>query len=129
MIQSQRNKYLETSVQTASPAQLLIMLFDGAIRFCRSGIEGIKNRNFEDANANLIRVQNIIGELDATLNKKIAISEDLSRLYEYFIFRLIEANLQKSAEPAEEVLTYLIEFRDTWMQASKIASGALSEVQ
>ncbi|RTE07942.1 flagellar export chaperone FliS [Paenibacillus whitsoniae] len=119
MIQAQRNKYLENTVQTASPAQLLIMLCDGAIRFCRAGIEALKNHNHQDANTNLVKVQDIISEFTITLDRNAPIAEDLLRLYEYFNHRLIEANIKKTAEPAEEVLGYLIELKETWLQAAK----------
>jgi len=123
MIQTaQRNKYLEASVQTATPAQLLIMLCDGAIRFCRIGVEAIKQKKYEEANNSLCRAQEIISELKITLDPKSSISENLSKLYEYFNFRLIEANTRKKAESAEEVLNYLIELKETWIQAAKLAN-------
>lgn len=130
MIQAQvnRNKYLETSVQTATPAQLLIMLCDGAIRFCRAGIEGIKENNYEKANINLCKVQNIISEFSASLDRNIEVADDLSKLYEYFNYRLIEANTKKIAEPAEEVLGYLIEFKETWAEAAKKANARAAGV-
>lgn len=118
----QRNKYLETTVQTATPAQLLIMLYDGAIRFCRQGIEAIKQHNYEDASKSLTRVQEIISEFVITLDKNSAIAENLLRLYEYFNFRLIEANVQKKAESAEEVLGYLLQLKETWIQAARAGS-------
>jgi len=118
----QRNKYLETMVQTATPAQLLIMLYDGAIRFCRQGIEAIKQKNYEEANKSLTRVQEIISEFVITLDKNSAIAENLLRLYEYFNFRLIEANVQKKAESAEEVLGYLLQLKETWIQAARTGS-------
>ncbi|WP_010278695.1 flagellar export chaperone FliS [Paenibacillus senegalensis] len=130
MFQAQvnRNKYLETSVQTATPAQLLIMLCDGAIRFCRAGIEGIHENNYEKANLNLCKVQNIISELSASLDRNIEVSQELSQLYEYFNYRLIEANTKKAAEPAEEVLGYLVEFKETWVEAAKKANAQAAGV-
>ncbi|RAV03100.1 flagellar export chaperone FliS [Paenibacillus sp. YN15] len=122
--QAQRNKYLETSVQTATPAQLLIMLCDGAVRFCRAGIEGIRNQDYEEANKNLVKVQNIISEFAITLDRSSPIAENLLRLYEYYNYRLIEANTKKSTEPAEEILGYLLELKETWMQAAKLAAAA-----
>lgn len=115
----QRNKYLETTIQTASPAQLLIMLYDGAIRFCRQGIESINEKNYSDANANLLKVQNIVSEFIITIDRSSPISEELLQLYEYFNIRLVEANMKKSTEPAEEVLGHLIELKETWIQAAK----------
>lgn len=123
MLQAQRNKYLENTVQTASPAQLLIMLCDGAIRFCRAGIEALKNTNYQDANTNLVKVQDIISEFSITIDRNAPISADLLRLYEYFNHRLIEANMKKTVEPAEEVLGYLIELKETWFQAAKQANA------
>ncbi|CAG7656157.1 flagellar export chaperone FliS [Paenibacillus allorhizosphaerae] len=119
MQQLQRNKYLENSVQTATPAQLLIMLYDGAIRFCKQAIAAIKQNNYEEAHINLTKTQDIISEFVITLDRNSSIAESLLRLYEYFNFRLIEANIQKKAESAEEVLGYLIELKETWMQAVK----------
>ncbi len=91
-----QNKYLATAVQTATPAQLLIMLYDGAIRFCRLGIQGIKQRKFDDVNYNLCKAQEILRELAMTANPNMEISENLVKLYDYFVFRLIEANTKKS---------------------------------
>ncbi|MCU6708436.1 flagellar export chaperone FliS [Paenibacillus sp. J5C_2022] len=115
----QRNKYLETTVQTASPAQLLIMLYDGAIRFCRQGIEAIEQQRPSDANTYLLKTQDIISEFIITLDRSNPMSEQLLSLYEYFNQRLVEANTKKSAEPAREVLQHLIELKETWMQAAK----------
>jgi flagellar protein FliS len=133
MIQTQRNKYLESTVQTATPAQLLIMLCDGAIRYCRMGIEGLKSNNFQEANNNLMKTQDIISEFAITLNRESPLAEQLLRLYEYFGYRLIEANTQKSLVPAEEVLGYLIELKETWIEAAKqnqrlspVSSGAVN---
>jgi len=115
----QRNKYLQNTVQTATPGQLLIMLYDGAIRFCRQGIEAIKEQRYEDANISLLKVQDIISEFIITIDRSNPISENLLKLYEYFNTRLIEANMKKDIEPAEEVLAHLIDLKETWMQAAK----------
>jgi flagellar secretion chaperone FliS len=122
MINAQRNKYLETTVQTAGPAQLLIMLYDGAIRFCKLGIEAISQNNYAEANRNLCRAQDIIREFSLTLDKNAEVSKSLDKLYEYFIHRLIEANMKKTVEPVQEVTQYLMELKETWIQASRVAS-------
>ncbi|WP_168123421.1 flagellar export chaperone FliS [Paenibacillus sp. HB172176] len=119
----QRNKYLETTIQTASPAQLLIMLNDAAIRFCRQGIAAIGERNFDEANRNLQKVQNIVSEWMITIDRSSPLADNLLSLYEYFNNRLAEANMKKAVEPAEEVLGYLIELKETWLQAAKQSNG------
>ena len=120
MISAQRNKYLETSIQTATPAQLLIMLIDGAIRFCKQGIEAIREKDYAKANESLGRAQSIVNELNITLDRNVEISQSLALLYDYFNRRLIEANVSKKIEPAEEVLGYLIDLKETWVQAALI---------
>ena len=68
MLPSQQNKYLETSIQSATPAQLLIMLYDGAIRFCRMGIDSTKKGNIEDAHKYFCKTQDIVQEFIITLD-------------------------------------------------------------
>jgi flagellar protein FliS len=120
----QRNKYLETSIQTATPSQLLIMLFDGAIRFCKGGIDAIKNSDLEEANRCICRAEDIIMEFVVTLDKSAPIAEDLVKMYDYMYFRLIEANTKKAVEPIEEVIGFLSEMRETWIQAAKQLSNS-----
>ncbi|GIP40992.1 flagellar protein FliS [Paenibacillus sp. J31TS4] len=122
--QLQRSKYLETTVSTATPAQLLLMLFDGAIRNCRAGIEAIQQNRPADAHNAFSKAQDIISEFTITLDREAPIAADLLKLYEYFQFRLIEANTKKQAEPAEEVLQHLQELKETWYQASKLLAHA-----
>lgn len=122
--QAQQNKYRETAIQTAAPAQLLIMLMDGAIRFCKQGIQSIRENKPEEANRNLSRVQDIISELVITLDHKAPIAEGLIKLYDYFVHRLIEANMKKDPQPAEEVLEFLVELKEVWTEAALKAKAA-----
>lgn len=124
MMQNQRNKYMETAIQTATPAQLLIMLYDGAIRFCKGGIEAIRNQDNEEANRCICRAEDIILEFVVTMDKSASVAEGLIKMYDYMYFRLVEANAKKEIEPIEEVLGYLLELRQTWIQASKQMSNS-----
>jgi flagellar protein FliS len=119
MLQMQRNKYLETTIQTATPAQLLIMLCDGAIRFCKQAIEAITQSNFEEANRSLSKAQDIVNEFIITLDRSAPIAESLLKLYEYYNYLLVQANIQKKIEPVQEVISYLVELKETWIQAAK----------
>lgn len=119
MINTPYQKYQQVQAQTASKSKLLMMLYDGGIRFVRAGIEGINEQNYEKANNNLCKAQAIINELVSSLNFDYAISNDLVKLYEYMMHNLINANLKKTALPAEEVLEYLIDLRESWYEASK----------
>lgn len=116
-----KNPYLKNSVETASPAQLLLMLFDGAIKFTKLSLEAMDKKNIQDAHNYNIRVQDIIEELMVTLDFNYPISKDLYSLYEYMNRRLVEGNLKKDPEPLQEVLRFLIDFRETWAEAAKRA--------
>jgi len=119
MINSPYEKYRQSSVKTSTPAQLLIMLFDGAIRFTRAGAEGIVAADIQKTNHNFVKAQAIMSELMATLDPGYEISNNLFTLYEYIRHLLIQANVKKDKNLAEEALTYLSELRTTWMDASK----------
>jgi flagellar protein FliS len=124
MNQSQPNKYLESAVQTASPEKLLIMLCDGAIRFCKMGIEKINQQQFIDAHMNICKAQDIISEFIITLDHSAPVAEGLLKMYDYFNFRLIQANTKKEIEPIEEVIQFLAELKETWIQAALMTSKA-----
>ena len=123
MITSPYEKYRQSSVQTSTPAQLVIMLYDGAIRFVRTAMDGLSKQDYEKTNLNFGKAQTIVSELMSTLDHSYEVSENLYKLYEYTNFLLIEANIRKSPEKAEEAIGYLIDLRETWLQASKIAAG------
>ncbi|MFS0872188.1 flagellar export chaperone FliS [Paenibacillus xylanilyticus] len=119
MINSAYQKYQQTQAQTASKPKLLIMLYDGAIRFVQAGIEGISELNYEKANNNLCKAQAIIHELISSLNFEYSISNDLVRIYEYMLDLLKKSNIQKQSLFAEEVVEHLRELREAWFGATK----------
>lgn len=120
MITSPYQKYQQAQAQTASKPKLLIMLYDGAIRFVGLGIEGVEEGNIEKANNNLCKAQAIINELIASLNFNYSISNDLFPIYEYMLNRLVQANIKKNKEIAMEVLSHLTELREAWVEAARL---------
>jgi flagellar secretion chaperone FliS len=115
--------YRSQSVLTASPGQLVLMMFDGALRFLALAKEGLNQpeenvRRFETINVNLQKAQNIIAELQGSLNHEAGgeIAVTLDRLYDYYSRRLFEANVQKRLEPVVEVERFLQELRDAWAE-------------
>jgi flagellar secretion chaperone FliS len=127
LINSPYQKYQQTQLQTAPPAQLLLMLYDGAIRFIKTGISGIEERDYERTNTHLCKAQAVIHELIASLNHDYPIAKNLLQIYEYMLHRLITANLKKDTAPAHEVLSYLIELREAWDTAAKSIAGSLEK--
>ena len=105
--------YANSKIMTASPAELTLMLYDGAIKFC----------NIEKAHNNIRKVEDIISEFPATLNHKYATADDFNNVYVYLKERLIEANMKKDKEILEEVLKHLRTMRDTWKEVMKLAAS------
>ena len=123
MLTSPYDKYRQSSVQTSTPAQLVIMLYDGAIRFIRTALDGLDKQDYQKSNLNFGKAQTIVSELMSTLDHTYEVSQNLFSLYEYTNFLLVEANIRKNPEKAEEALGYLTDLRETWLQASKLAAG------
>lgn len=113
--------YANTKIQTATPAQLTLMLYDGAIKFCHLAITAVENKQIETANTNIKKVEAIIAEFRATLDFKYPVAKDFDNVYEYLSHRLLEANLHKDKEILEEVLSHLRVMRDTWVEVMRAA--------
>ena len=111
--------YANTKIQTATPAQLTLMLYDGAIKFCNLAINAVEEGQIEMANTNIKKVEAIIAEFRATLNFKYPVAQDFDNVYEYLGRRLLEANLHKDKEILEEVLSHLRVMRETWTEVMK----------
>lgn len=115
-------KYRQTQVQTAAPEQLILMLYDGAIRFSLQGKECIEQKDNSGANAALIRVQDIISELQFSVTAEAGeIAEQLSLLYDYLYRRALDANLAKDVAIIDEIVTMVRDLRSTWVEAIMLA--------
>ncbi|WP_085522054.1 flagellar export chaperone FliS [Tuberibacillus sp. Marseille-P3662] len=112
--------YQKNSVDTASPGELTLMLYNGCLKFIRQGQEAIKNEDLENKNTALQKAQRIIQELMTTMDMKVPISQEIMPLYDYINRRLIEANMQSDQEILNEVAELVTEFRDTWRQVIQI---------
>jgi flagellar protein FliS len=114
--------YRKITTQTASPSHLVLMLYDGAIRFLEKGLLGFEFTDPVEFNQtisnNLLRAQAIIHEMNARLDMTNGgeVAQTLRRLYTYFYRRLQEANAKKKKPPIEEVARHLRILRDSWAQ-------------
>ena len=113
-------QYNNSKILTASPAELTLMLYDGAIKFCNIAIIGIEQNDIEKAHKNIVKVQKIIEEFRANLDRKYPVAEDFDRIYKYLLKRLVEANVKKDKEILEEINTHLRSVRDTWKEVMRI---------
>lgn len=114
-------QYANNKILQASPAELTLMLYEGAIKFCNIAIIGIENKDIQKAHNNIMKVERIIEEFQMTLNFKYPIANDFNNVYTYLIRRLREANMLKDKEILEEVNEHLRTMRDTWKEVMKSA--------
>lgn len=117
--QYQRNKVL-----TATPSEVTLMLYEGAIKFCNIAIMAIENNETEKAHINIMKTQRIIEEFRNTLDRQYEVAEDFDRIYVYVLRRLFEANVRKDKEILEEVNGHLRSLRDTWKEVMKKCNKA-----
>ena len=112
--------YNNSKVLTASPAELTLMLYEGAIKFCNIAIVAIEQKNVPKAHTNIVKTQKIIDYLRQTLDMNYPVAQDFENIYVYRSRRLVEANLKKDKEALEEVNGHLRSVRDTWKEVMRI---------
>lgn len=115
--------YTRVDVETASQGKLVVMLFNGAIKRAEEAKRQLEKGKNDLVHNNLIRSQDIIGELRGALNMNAGeVSRNLDRIYEYFQHLLITANIRKSPQPIEECVELMTNMRDTWQEAFEQAA-------
>lgn len=113
-------RYNNSKILTASPAELTLMLYEGAIKFCNIAIVAVENKDIEKAHVNIQKIERIIDYFRQTLDMKYPVAEDFERVYSYLSARLIEANLKKDKEILEEINGHLRSMRDTRKEVMRI---------
>ncbi len=117
-------QYQKNKILTASPAEVTLMLYEGAIKFCNIAIMAIENKDIEKAHVNIKKAQRIIEEFRNTLDRQYPVSEDFDRIYVYLLKQLLHANIKKDTEILEEVNGHLRMLRDTWKEIMKQCNKA-----
>ncbi|MCR5332200.1 MAG: flagellar export chaperone FliS [Lachnospiraceae bacterium] len=120
MTQNMTLAYKNNTIQTASPAELTLMLYDGAIKFCNIALGALENNDPAKANTNIIKAENIIVEFRSTLDFKYPVAQDFDRVYDWIYRRLVEANIKKDTEILEDALKLIREMRDTWKEVMRL---------
>ena len=113
-------QYNNSKVLTASPGELTLMLYEGAIKFCNIAIVAVEAKDIEKAHIHITKVEKIIDYLRQTLDMKYAVAQDFERIYSYLSQRLVEANIKKDREILEEISGHLRSVRDTWKEVMQI---------
>ncbi|MBS4026362.1 MAG: flagellar export chaperone FliS [Clostridia bacterium] len=120
MLNNPYQQYQQNTVNTATPGELTLMLYNGGLKFLKQAKIAIADKNIEEANNKICRVQDIIAELMSSLNMGVEISKSLYALYDFMSDRLIQANIKKDVKLLEEVEGLLEEMRDTWKEVIKL---------
>lgn len=114
------SQYNNSKILTASPAELTLMLYEGAIKFCNIAITAVEQQDIPKAHTNIVKTQRIIDYLRQTLDMKYPVAQDFENIYLYLSKRLVEANYKKSKDILEEVNGHLRSVRDTWKEVMRI---------
>lgn len=113
--------YQQNQIITANPQELVLMLYNGGIKFLKLAKHSIGEKKMEEAHDYMIRVQNILTELELGLNREMEIAKNMAALYDFMKWRVVQANMKKDVALIDEVLQFFTEFRDTWKKAMELA--------
>ena len=125
MNQNRMSDYQRNAILTASPAELTLMLYEGAIKFCNIAKMAIEKGDIQKAHDNIKRAQDIIIEFRVTLDRKYPVWEDFDRVYDYIYRKLVDANMHKDIDDLDTALKYIREMRDTWKEVMRLAGNGV----
>lgn len=128
MLANPYQQYQESTLETASQGKLLLMLYDGAIRFLTQASAAMETKNWQDSHNFILKAEDVITELMACLRMEAGgeIAFNLYRLYEYMNWRLIQANIKRDQAMVLEVQSRLRELREAWVEAIKLQGAQAS---
>ena len=115
--------YGNNRIQTASQAELTLMLYEGAVKFANIAVVALEKKDYATVNTNIQKCRNIVVELLTTLDHKYPVAKDFETLYNYIFALLVEANMKKDMEMLERALDELRSIRDIWKQIMGQAKG------
>lgn len=113
------NAYKNQQVMTASPQQLTLLLYNGALRFLAESISAMEKGDIQKSHNSNMRVQDIIREFVLTLDMSLEISTTWAQLYEYTEYCLVQGNIKKDVKQLLQAKDVLQELRDAWVEAMK----------
>jgi len=128
MVSNPYQNYIKQEVEGATKGKLVLLLYDGCIKFMKTACMAIEEQNIQGAHTNIMKAENIIYELMATLNMEAGeISENLMRLYDFMIFQLVQANKDKSIEKIESVVNLMSTLREAWKEVVNKEEGVAKQ--
>lgn len=117
--------YANNKVLTASPAELTLMLYEGAIKFCNQAKIDMEKNEYGEAMRHIQKARNVIVELQSTLDFKYPVAKDFDLIYTYIFQLMVQCNTKHDVEVLDEILLQLRELRDVWKQVMKQAKTSM----
>ena len=112
-------KYKEQSVMTMTCGEMLTQLFDEVIKQLSGALMFIEDKDYSSVNNSLLKSQRIVGFLKSSLNYQYEVSNGLDSMYEYFIHRIIQANVKKDSEPINEIIPMIVELKEAFITVER----------
>lgn len=128
-VQNPYRQYFENAVMSAGPGELILMLYDGAVKYIRQGIMYIEEKNVERAHRAIVRAQDIVAYLMETLNMDYEIAKNLAALYDFIMDRLVQGNVKKDVKLLKEALELVEDLRGTWEQVLGRGDGQVAKTE
>lgn len=119
MTYQQYQAYQNNSVNTASPGELTLMLYNGCLKFLKQARQAIEVKDHQRKNEMIQKAQNIIRELMVTLDQEAPIAKQMMPLYEFVYHALTQANIKNDLDQLEQAHEIIENFRDTWKEVIK----------
>ncbi|MBU9712803.1 flagellar export chaperone FliS [Evansella tamaricis] len=108
--------YKQNTVQTKSPGELTLMLYEGCLKFLKRAEKAMDEGQVEERNKNLIKAQDIIRELMVTLKTDTELGKNMMQLYDFILSRMVDANMNNDRAALKEAEEFVADFCDTWKQ-------------
>lgn len=123
------DSYKAAHIETATPERLVVMLYDGAIKYLNLAQHGLEKQDFEISHRNILKAEAIVLELMSVLDMDVGgeLAQNLYNLYDYMYRRLVDANLKRDSAPVKEVLQLLAEMRGAWHEAAETVAQMRAE--
>jgi flagellar protein FliS len=112
-------EYKKQAVMTMTPGEMIIKLYDECLKMLNAGIIYIQEKNIEACNNSLKKAHQILNYMRSILNRDYELSNELAALYDYYVRRIITANIKKDIEPLEEIIPMIIDLRNSFYEADK----------
>ncbi|HHV45186.1 MAG TPA: flagellar export chaperone FliS [Firmicutes bacterium] len=112
-----QNAYVQSQITTQTPERLVLVVYDGIRKSLRKALLNLERKDVEGAHRELVRAQDLLGELSAALDPQYEVSVALKQLYDFLSRRILAANISKNPQDIEAIIPFVEELKTTWEEA------------